>query len=84
MASKKNAEEIPCLPLIPIGASKCIHSAGNMICLPSIRLHPNPPGMTVAQQMVNNLEALLAVGEIDAADVDEGFELTLGVIPQEC
>lgn len=84
MATEEDTEKVPSFSLVPVGTAKYFTCAGNMISLSSVSLDPNSSLVLDAEEMVYDLEAFLALREIDTTDIHEGLELTLSVVPQEC
>lgn len=83
MVLEEDTKQIPHLPLVPIRTMVHRHSTRDRIHLARTRLHPDPPTELHAQQMVHDLEPFLALGVVYAADIHEGFELALAVVPEE-
>jgi hypothetical protein len=83
MVRKEDAIHVPCLPLIPIRTPEDLHGTWHWVRLTSIRLDTNPARGLDTQQVIDYLKTLLPLREIHTANVHEGFELALRVIPEE-
>jgi hypothetical protein len=64
----------------PVSSSKQFAGAGNKVGLPSVSFHADSSLVFDAQKMINNLEAFLALGKVNAADIHNGLELALRMI----
>lgn len=72
-----------CNPHAPVRASEDRDSTRDRIRLARIRLDPKPARELDAQQVIHNLEPLLALGEVDRRDAHDALELALRVVAQE-
>lgn len=68
---------------IPVCASEYRHSTRDRISLAGIRLHSDTSGVLHAEQVVDDLKALIPLREINGGDVHDTLELALGVVPEE-
>ena len=68
---------------VPIRSSEDGSCARHVIGLAGVRLDPDPPGMLEAEQMIHHFEPFVPLGIINATDVNDSFELALGVIAEE-
>lgn len=67
----------------PISASKNITGTWNVVGLSGVGLDSDTRGVLDTEQVVHDLEPLLPLGEINAADVHDALELTLRVVSQK-
>src|SRR5688572_27160120 len=83
MAGEEDAEKIEGLALEPIRRREEPHHARHGSARICSRLHADAPVMPGAEQMIDDLEALLPLGIIDAANVDEAAEAAFRIVAQE-
>ena len=83
MAVEQHAEHVVDFALVPVGGGKDRDRRGNRRRLVGRDLDPDAPIQLGRQQLIDDLEALLALGIVDAADVGEADELALGIVAQE-
>ena len=67
----------------PIRSSEDGGCARHVIGLAGVCLNPDPPGMLEAEQMIHHLESFVPLRIINATDVNDSFELALGVIAEK-
>lgn len=67
----------------PVGTPENGASTRNAVRFACVRLHPNPPSILIAQQVIHNLEPLVLLREVDSRDIHNGLELALRMVAQE-
>lgn len=80
VADEKDTKQIVNLALVPVGAVVEPDEAGYRRCLVGVRLDADPGVVPDAEQVVDDLEALVPRGEVDGRDVAELGELGSGVV----
>ena len=83
MPSEEHAKQIINLTLEPDSAIIQASNARNRRCLIRVRLDPYSRVVAHTEQVVDNLEAVLAGGEIDGRDIRDLLVLGCGVIAEE-
>ena len=83
VAGKKNAVHVPRFALEPAGAREDAARRRYRYALAHLELHPDTLIVGEAQKIVDDVEAALAVGVIDAADVDKHAEPAVRIVAQE-
>lgn len=69
MANEENAEEIVDLSFVPVCSVVQTCNAGNWRGLICVGLDSNAGVVAHTQQVIHNLESLVAGGEVDGSDV---------------
>src|SRR6201999_1858245 len=83
MAIEHHAKQIVDLALVPIGARIDRGSAHDRGILVSLDLDPDPPVQLRREQMVDDVEALLALRIVDPRNIDDRNELSRWIIAEE-
>lgn len=80
VAREEDAEQVVDLALVPVGAVVEGRQAGDGGGLVGVGLHADTGIVADAEEVVDDLESLVAGGEIDGGDVTDLGELSCGVI----
>jgi hypothetical protein len=80
MPNEEDAKQVVNLAFIPIGAVKQANDAGNRRGLVGVCLDPDSGVVADAEEVVDNLEALVASREVDGGDVADLGELGRSVV----
>src|SRR5262245_5253219 len=80
VAGEQDAVEIVGLPLEPVGGGEHPHRAGHRGVRVDLALDADALVPPRRQQVIDHLEAPLALGVVDAADVDQDLEQALAVV----
>ena len=83
VAGEQDAVEVVGLALEPVGAGKTDDRARHRRRLVGLDAHADAVVQPGAQQVIDHIEALLALGVIDAANVDQAAEAALRIVAQE-
>src|SRR4051812_35149601 len=83
VAGEQNAVEIVSFALKPVGAAVNLDQRSNRLALAKLSLHSHALINARRQEMVDDVEALLAPGPIDRGDVDNAAEQAAGIVTQE-
>jgi len=83
MAVEEYAVEIPDLALVPGRAAEYIADRRHRRIFGGLHLDPDTLILTVAQEVVHNIESRRPVRPIDAANIDQLLELALRIVAQE-
>jgi len=80
VADKEDTEQVVDFALVPIGAIEEANDARNRRGLVGVRLDPDSGVVADAEEVVNDLEPLVASGEVDGGNVADLGELSRGVV----
>jgi hypothetical protein len=83
MAREENAKHVPNLPLKPVGRTEHLGDGWHRCQLVHTDLNANPVVPPWAEQVIDDLEALLALREVHGCDVNQRLKLDVYVIPEE-
>ena len=83
VSGKQDAVEIERLALEPVGAGEQPHEARNRVRLVGPDAHTDAVVQPRAQQMIDDVEALLAVGIVGAANIDRTAEAAERIVAEE-
>ena len=80
---EQDAVKIEGFALVPVGGGEHRDDGGDGRVLVGLELHTDAAVLVGRQQMIDDVEALLAVGVVHAADVDEADETAIGIVAEE-
>ena len=80
MADKEHTKHVVDLTLVPVGAHVQAGNAGNRSDLVGVGLDADARVVPHAQQVVDDLKAHLARGEVDSGDIADLGELGIGIV----
>src|SRR3954471_5848145 len=83
MPGKQDSEKVEGFALEPIGSRKHLDEARHRSRLVRLDFEPDALVHVRTKQVVDDVEPLLALRVVGAADVDEGNEAARGIIAQE-
>src|SRR5262249_24636649 len=83
VTGEQDAEHVVGLPLVPIGGREQVNHAWHGCFRVRLALDPKALILARGKQMIDHVKALGALGIVDAANVDQLFELALAVIAQD-
>jgi len=83
MAGEEDTEQVVCLPLVPIRAIVKPSDGGNRSGLISVRLDTNTGTVPDREEVVDDLEAVVAGRVVNAGDVGDLCELRGGMVLEE-
>ncbi len=83
MAGEQDAEEVVSLALVPVGARENGRDRGYRRVGVGLQLQPDAHVLVGAEQVVDDLEALLALGIVGPADIDDRDEARLRIVTQQ-
>src|SRR5437667_450586 len=81
--SLRHAIEIVGLALEPVGAGKDVDDGRNRCALGDLEPHPDAAVLARREQVIDDVEAPLAVRPVDRGRIDEAEKLTALVVAQE-
>jgi hypothetical protein len=82
MTRKKHTVKVVSFPLVPVGGGKNINDARHRVLLAGFDFHPDPLVLVRAQEMVDDVEALLALWIVDTTNINEADETAFGVVAE--
>ena len=83
VAGEQDAVKIECLALKPVGAREKTHKARYRVRLVGLDAHADAVIQPRAQQMVDHVEALLSVGIVGAANIDQAAEVAERIVAEQ-
>src|ERR1700722_18144773 len=83
MVGESDAVHIEGLTLEPVGGRIKIDHGVNRRFLVRLQFYPDAAIFRQRQQMIDDIEALLALRPIDAANVDQDGKIAFGIVAQE-
>src|SRR5262249_8974856 len=76
-------EPVPGLALPPAGTAEEAHDGGHRLLLVGLELQPDALVEAHAEEVIDDLEAQLSVGIVDAANVAQDREVAVRIIAQK-